>query len=340
MSIRIPFARELGLALVTFLLLSVLSAASASAETVQAKLRVLTPDRVLDPGTTYVVGKEEVTTDPAADCTFGGAGGSGATYEFPEPVALGLLQAASRATASLRPVSVTDEFGFGLAICAIGGVDDHEGAFWYLKKNHRELTVGADQEPIANGDELLIYLAPDNFPAPNPAELELVSPPRVEQGSQFSVSVLEHACVTDPNPPYETSCEMRPASGVTVTGAGQSVTTGPDGTATLVATEAKRIALSATRGSDIPSGTLRTCVAEQLEDCPAVRGERIVGTGKGDRIRSTRGADSIRARGGDDRIDIRRGAKDKVDCGGGEDEVLVRHRDRDDRIAKDCERIR
>lgn len=340
MSNRISCGRTFAVALASFLLLSLLSVAGASAKTVQAKLRVLTPERVLERGTTYLVGKERITADPAADCNFGGQGGSGATYPFEEPVALGLLQAASRATGSLRPVSVTDEFGFGLAICAIGGVDDREGTFWYLKKNHRELTVGADQEPIAGGDELLIYLAPDNFPAPNPAELELRAPARVVQGSEFSVKVLEHACVTDPNPPFETSCETRPASGVAVTGSGQSATTGADGTATLVAGERMRIVLSATRGTDIPAQTLRTCVAERLQDCPAVRGERIVGTGKDDRIRSTRGADRIRARDGDDRIDIRRGAKDRVDCGSGEDTVLVRRRDRDDVIANDCERIR
>ena len=56
--------------------------AAASAATVQAELRVLTPTRVLDPGTTYLVGAESVTTDPGADCNFGGAGGTGATFEL------------------------------------------------------------------------------------------------------------------------------------------------------------------------------------------------------------------------------------------------------------------
>jgi hypothetical protein len=339
MTTRVPVARCALAALCALTVLTVAPAA-ASAATTQAKLRVLTPTRVLDPGTTYVVGAESVTTDPSADCNFGGAGGSGQTYSFPEPNALGLLVAAAEADPGLRPLSVTDEFGFGLAICAIGGVDDQPGTFWYLKRNHEELTVGADQEPISDGDEFLVYLAPDNFPEPNPDELELVAPARAELGQPFSVSVVEHGCVTDPNT-FEVRCESQPAAGVTVAGGGTEATTGSDGTAQLTADSPGRLKLAATRGADIPAQALRVCVKDDPDDCPKRRGERIVGSADGERIEGTKGPDVIRGRGGADRIDVRRGEVDKVDCGPGDDRVLVKRGDpQADRIARDCEATR
>lgn len=314
--------------------------AAASAATVQAELRVLTPTRVLDPGTTYLVGAESVTTDPGADCNFGGAGGTGSTFELPEPNGLGLLAAGAEADPDLRPLSVSDEFGFGVAICAIGGVDDQPGTFWYLKRNHQELTVGADQEPIAGGDEFLVYLAPDNFPEPNPDELELIAPARTTPGEPFSVSVIEHGCATDPNT-FEVTCQSAPAAGATVAGGGVEATTGADGTAQLTAAASGRLKLTATRGTDIPSQALRVCVKEDIDLCPKRHGERIVGSADGERIKGTKGPDVIRGRGGDDRIDVRGGEVDKVDCGPGEDKVLVRRGDEDaDRLAGDCERPR
>lgn len=326
-----PLAR-CALAALPALIAIAIAPAQASAATVQAELRVLTPNRVLDPGTTYVVGAESVSTDRRADCNFGGAGGTGATFEFPEPNGLGLLAAAAEADAGLRPLSISDEFGFGLAICAIGGVDDRPGTFWYLKRNHDELTVGADQEPMSDGDELLVYLASDNFPEPNPDELELRAPARAAPGEPFTVSVIEHGCVTD-QVTFETSCESVPAVGAAVGGA----TTGADGTAELTADAAGKLSLVATRGADIPSRSLKVCVSADPGECPARRGERVFGTSERDKIKGTAGSDEIRSRGGDDRIDLRKGGVDRVRCGAGEDRVLVKRSDRDDRISRNCE---
>ena len=332
-----PLRRLALAALCASSLLSIVPAL-AGAKTVRAELRVLTPTRVLDPGTTYLTGPERVTTDPAADCNFGGAGGSGAGFELTEPTALGLLASAARANPDLRPLSITDEFGFGLAICAIGPVDDQEGTFWYLKRNHAELSVGADQEPIANGDEFLVYLAPDNFPAPNPDELELVAPARAQPGEPFTVSVIEHGCVTD-QVTFETSCESAPAVGATITGAGAEATTGADGTAELSADAAGKLSLLATRGAEIPSKSLKVCVSADPGECPARRGERVFGTSERDKIRGTAGSDTIRSRGGDDRIDLRKGGVDRVRCGAGADKVLLKRDDRDDPISRNCELI-
>jgi Ca2+-binding RTX toxin-like protein len=108
----------------------------------------------------------------------------------------------------------------------------------------------------------------------------------------------------------------------------------------LTAPSGGAVDVGATRGTDIPSEVLRVCVAEQLGDCPARRGERIVGSPNGDRIKGTAGSDSIRARGGADAIDLRKGGADTLDCGPGRDTVLVARADRDDHIARDCERVR
>jgi hypothetical protein len=337
MSTRSRSARRARFALAGLLLAVALVPAHAAAkQSVTAKLRVLTPNRVLDPGTTYVVGPQRVKTDPQADCL--GAGGTGASVDIPDPTGLGLLANGASARGSLRPLSLSDGSGFGIAVCGIGGAKAGPGSFWYFKRNHRELTVGVDQEPIRSGDELLAYLAPDNFPNPNPKELELRAPARVVAGQQFDVSVIEHGCVSDPNPPYTTTCSSNPAAGVQVAGAGGPATTGADGTATLTAGD-RRLRLVATRGADIPSAALSVCVAETLGGCPPARGERIIGTGGADKVKGTRGPDRISVRGGRDRVDVRGGGADAVDCGPGRDLVLTRRSD-DDRVARDCERVR
>ena len=64
-----------------------------------------------------------------------------------------------------------------------------------------------------------MYLAPDDFPAPNPDELELVAPARAKPGEPFTVSVIEHDCVTD-QVTFETSCESVPAAGARRSGGG------------------------------------------------------------------------------------------------------------------------
>ena len=325
-------------ALAAALAISLAIAPDGGAANVRAKLRVLTPARVLDPGTTYIVDdRVTVPTTPDADC-FGPPGGSGAEFSYDRPTALSLLATAARTSRSVRPLALTDQFGFGLGICGIGGVDAVSGeSFWYVKVNHEESSVGADQIVLRNGDEALFYLAADAYPNPNPAELELSAPARARSGSTFRVRAVEHACTTDQST-FETSCETRPAAGVTVTGA--SAPTAADGVAEVAAGAAGERRLSASRGTDIPSETLTVCVADDLAACPAARGERLVGSPDGDRIKGTRGDDVIRSRGGDDKVDLRRGGADRLDCGPGRDTVLLERTQGDDRLARDCERMR
>src|SRR5690349_19772630 len=88
-----------------------LLAPGASAN-VTAHLRVLTPNKVLDPGTDYIVSDDvTVPTRPEADC-FGAPGGSGTEYSYDTPNALSLLATAGRTTKAVSPLLLTDQFGF------------------------------------------------------------------------------------------------------------------------------------------------------------------------------------------------------------------------------------
>ena len=328
-------------ALATLAAICVLALIPASASaTVTAELRVLTPDGVLDPGTTYIVDEGvTVPTRPDAQC-FGPPGGSGAEFTYDKPNALSLLATAGRTTKSVAPLALTDQFGFGLGVCGIGGAQATDTSFWYLKSNHEEATVGADQLEIHDGDEVLYYLSPNNFPNPNPAELELQAPPRAQAGQPFAVTVLEHKCVTDPNT-FETTCSSGPAAGVTVSGADAPATTGADGTAQLTVDAPGDAQLGATRGADIPAEVLDTCIGTQLEDCPKAHGERLVGSPQGDKIKGTKGDDQIRSRGGDDRIDARQGGADVINCGRGADKVKIKRKLADETTVKgSCEKVR
>lgn len=120
-------------------------------------------------------------------------------------------------------------------------------------------------------------------------------------------------------------------------GANGTLTTADDGTAQLVAPAAGDLRLTAVRGTDIRSQTLRVCVDPQPSGCPSKRGKKILGRDADDRIEGTGGADTIRARGGRDRVLARGGEADRVDCGPGRDKVLA---DRHDKIAKNCETVR
>ena len=92
---------------------------------------------------------------------------------------------------------------------------------WKLKVNHRETSVGSDDVVISPGDTILwmpsVYGVPDS-------ELDVVAPiaPRAI-GEAFTIRVDR----------YDDNAVRTPGSAVTVTYAGQAVTTGADGTATL-----------------------------------------------------------------------------------------------------------
>jgi hypothetical protein len=275
----------------------------ATAASTTAQLRVVNTTGTTLADQSQVTGDVSIKTDPGATC-FGPPGGSGNTVNVPGPSALGIVKDASDTNAALRPLSITDQFSFGLGICGIGGSAFNQGdsAFWYLKVNHVGAQVGGDQLPIKANDEVLWYLSP-GFPPPS--ELQLVAPPVAQSGKPFTVRVSA----------FSDSGQKSPVAGALVTGA-QSPT-GADGTTAVTLTQG--VALQALHGADIPSNKEIVCVVSAPKGCSTSLQHKIVGTKGRDRIRGTKSPDSVKARAGDDKINTRGGLTDAVNCGRGKD---------------------
>jgi hypothetical protein len=197
-----------------------------------------------------------VRTDPGADC-FGAPGGSGDRVHVPDDTALGLLVDALGDVPALRPLSVTDQFSFGLAICGIGGKVASGDGFWYLKRNHVGSQVGGDHLKVHDGDRILWYLAP-GFPAGD--ELALRAPNRAEPGAPVRVKVLA----------YNDKGKRRPAKGVDV-GHGADPTKA-DGTTEVTFPKSGSRKLQASRSGAIPSNVETVCVKADTSKCPARSG--------------------------------------------------------------------
>lgn len=291
-------------------------AATAGARSTTAGLRVVTPSITLDRGHSYVTRTVSIKTDPGAQC-FGPPGGSGAAVKVPGPTALGIVSDAASAHHRLRPLSVTDQFGFGLAVCGFGGYQSSGGGFWYLKVNHVGAQVGGDQLKLHNGDDVLWYLA---LAFPAPPELGLTAPARAKPGVPFQVTVLS----------YADDGTATPVMGAEVPNAAAST----DASGHALVTLATTTKLRSRHGGDIPSNTVQVCVSAKAGACSTRHGQTIIGTNQRDRIRGTRGWDVIQARGGNDRINVRHHGHDRVNCGAGFDRVRV---DSHDKVAHNCE---
>jgi hypothetical protein len=303
------------------MLLAVPPIAGAKAKTVSADLRVVGPSGQTLADLTQYTSSVQVPTDPNALCFGPGTGGSGSPVTVPGATALGLVRDGSATARELRPLSVTDAFDFGLGVCGIGGFQARGSASWYLKHNHAGAQVGADQLPIANGDDVLWYLAPT---FPYPPELGLEAPPVVDPGSQVEVQAVQ----------YADDSTRTPAAGATVSGGGSPVTTDAQGRAT-VALGSGITTLQATRGADIPSNEVSICVAESASDCAPQ--QEIAGTRRPDRIKGTELADKIKAKARNDRVKARGEGPDRINCGTGKRDVAVV--DPDDTV-RACERIK
>ena len=314
------------------ILIALLPAAALGAATVQ--LRALTPSATIEDGTWYVTGRANIPTDPDADCFFGGEGGSGKTRTVRGPTALGIVKNASNWNHDLLPLSVTDEFRDtlgSLAVCGIGGHSADANTFWNPKLNHKDLTVGADQQRVKNGNKVLWYLAPSS---PTAAELVLKVPAGVSPGP-VEVTVLEHVCEFPP-PDFELVCTTSPAEGASVTDA--PTETDAEGKTTVNLSPPMH-ELRATRSSDITSETRTVCVNADLSECPTVYGRTIIGRDKADEIDGTPGWDVIWGRRGSDTIDIRSGGRDEVHCGSGRHDTVIGVGSKDI-IDANCEHLR
>ena len=307
----------LSCALACALLLAV--PALASADSKVSKLRVEAGVQALEPGTLY-------SNDTVRAKTSGACGKTNRdSYKLWGHNATGLVANAARADDDLSPFRISDTFDFALIVCKIGSVSAFSAnQAWLYKVNHEEAQVAGERFELSRGDEVLWYFANFASGVNTGKELDLRAPARSRPGQPFEVKAFT----------YSSDGDRQAEPGIVVSGGVTPVTTRPDGTAMVVAADDTR--LRATRRNDIPSEPLKVCVDSDLSNCPAKRGERIVGTDDGDEIDGTRGDDRVKARGGRDRIDVRGGGRDKVDCGGGRDKVRA---DGDDKIDRDCEDV-
>lgn len=197
-----------------------------------------------------------IKTSPKATCFGSGAGGSGDMVTIQGNTAMGLLASAAKTVGALQPLLISDHFDFGLALCGIGSSIAKGGASWYLKVNHRSLTVGGEKAKIKSGDEVLWALVKTEAPDYKyPDELALSAPETATAGKSFTVHVFS----------YDEKGKRKPVAGAKVTGA--SSPTGADGSTTVVLSRPAR--LSASHDGDIPSNREAVCVGGK---CPGGAG--------------------------------------------------------------------
>jgi hypothetical protein len=226
--------------------------AVASAKGLTADLRVVgTGGKVLAEKT--VAGADvSVKTSPKATCFGPGTGGSGDSVELKGNTAMGLLASGAKTIPALRPLTISDHFDFGLALCGIGGSVAKGSSSWYLKINHKSQQVGGEVAKFKAGDEVLWALSTTEAPDYKyPEELVLSAPGSAKAGSSFTVRVWS----------YDEKGKKTPQAGAKVTGAAEP--TGTDGRTTV--TLSKPAKLSAKASGDIPSARVAVCIGGK---CP------------------------------------------------------------------------
>jgi len=223
--------------------------AVASAKGLMADLRVVGSGGKVLAEKTVSTADTAVKTSPKAECFGAGTGGSGKSVAIKGNTAMGLLARASMSTPALSPLSISDSFDFGLALCGIGSSVAKGKASWYLKINHKGATVGGEKAKVKAGDEVLWDLAPSY---PYPEELVLSAPQQASAGVPFAVHVYA----------YNEKGQRKPMKGATVTGA-----TGPtDAQGKVMVTLTEPSELSAAIGNAIPSAQVPVCLGAE---CPA-----------------------------------------------------------------------
>jgi hypothetical protein len=241
------FRRSVGAcALVVCLALAVTASASATTAT----LRVVGKGNVVLAEQSVKAADISVKTSPKATCFGSGSGGSGKKVQLKGNTALGLLADGAKTVKQLAPLSISDHFGFGLALCGVGKSVAKQGgkASWYLKVNHNGVAVSGDKVKVKAGDEVLWDLAPSY---PYPEELVVSAPTQATAGVPFAVHVFG----------YDEKGRHKPIKGAAVTGA-----TGPtDAQGMVMITLSEPTELVAGLGDAIPSAAVPVCLGSA---CP------------------------------------------------------------------------
>lgn len=234
------------------LTMTIAIAAGASAAGFKAELRVVGSGGRLLAEQPIATATTSVKTSPKATCFGSGSGGSGKAVSIKGNTAMGLLARASKFVAALQPLLISDHFDFGLALCGIGSSVAKGSSSWYLKINHKSLSVGGDAAKIHPGDEVLWALAKTEAPDfKYPDDLGLEAPSTAMRGKPFTVRVVA----------YDEKGKAKPVAGAKVTGA--SAPTNASGRTTVTLT--KPAQLTATASGEIPSAREPVCVGGK---CP------------------------------------------------------------------------
>ncbi|MBS1883104.1 MAG: hypothetical protein JSS97_09130 [Actinobacteria bacterium] len=223
-------------------------AASASAKGRTATLRVIGAEKTVLAEQQVSIANIKVKTSPKATCFGSGTGGSGKSVTVPGNTALGLLANGARTIKQLSPLSISDHFSFGLAVCGVGKAVAKGKASWYLKINHKGAAVSGNKAKIKPGDEVLWDLAPGY---PYPEELVVFAPQEATAGVPFAVHVYA----------YNEKGKRKPVRGAAVTGA-----IGPtDAHGKVMITLDEPTKLVAGLGNALPSAAVPVCLAGK---CP------------------------------------------------------------------------
>lgn len=308
-----------------------LSAGTALSKTKPADLRVVTSSGVTLAEYTQYTGSTTAKADKRATCFGEDNPSSNRSYELKGSSPLSALIDASDHDSALDPLRLTDAFvddGFGFGVCRIGdySFSPVNFTYWYNATNYTAGSTGPDLIKLHDGDHVLWYLT--NGSEPNfPNELELKVQARAKTNDDVTVTVIRHL----------SDGSTQPAQGVTVAGAAEP--TNAQGRTTVTPANPGRISLQATGlVDDVPSNTESLCVAGDISDCPAVRGQRIFGSALADEIDGSKGKDKIGAGRGGDTIDVHTGGPDKVTCGSGKDNV-IRAKRQPGLVLKGCEKV-
>lgn len=246
----IPF--RLAAVCVLALSLTLAFAVGASAKGFKADLRVVGAGGKVLAEKTVPTANVSVKSSPKATCFGPGSGGSGDNIQLKANTAMGLLASGAKMIRALRPLLISDAFDFGLALCGIGKSVAKGSSSWYLKVNHKSLSVGGEVAKIKPGDDVLWALVKTEAPDyAYPDELGLTAPDKVKAGMPFTVRVVA----------YDGKGKATPQEGAKVTGAAEP--TGADGRTTV--TLAKPARLIARADGEIPSAREAVCVGGK---CP------------------------------------------------------------------------
>jgi hypothetical protein len=226
--------------------------AAAAAKGLRADLRVVGAGGKVLAEKTVASANVAVKTSPKATCFGQGTGGSGDDVQLKGNTAMGLLASGAKTIPALRPLSISDHFDFGLALCGIGSSVAKGSSSWYLKINHQSPQVGGEVAKIKAGDEVLWALSKTEAPDfEYPDELVLTAPASATTGKSFTVRVWA----------YDEKGRKSPQAGAKVTGAAEP--TGSDGRTTVTLSKPARLIARAT--GEIPSAREAVCVGGK---CP------------------------------------------------------------------------